>query len=46
MQRNEVSKSDVEDDIDRLSIFKHQGQPIGTAGSRMLTDPEYSAAMS
>ena len=45
MQRNEVPESDVEDDINRLSVFKHQGQPIGTVSLQMLTDPEYKAAM-
>ena len=45
LHRNEVSEFNVEEDIDRLSIFKPHGQPIGKAGSRMLTDLEYKAAM-
>ena len=42
---NEVLESNVEDDIDRLSVFKPHGQPIGKARSQMLTDLKYKAAM-
>ena len=45
LHRNEVPESNVQEDIDRLSVFKPHGQPIGKAGSRMLTDVEYKAAM-
>ena len=45
MQWNKVPESDVEDDIDRLFVFKYQRQLIGTAGSRMLTDLEYKEVM-
>ena len=45
LQQNEVPESNVKDDIDRLSVFKHQGKPIDTVGSRMLMDPEYNVAI-
>ena len=45
LHRNEVPESNIEDDIDRLSVFKRHGQPLGKAGLRMLTDPEYKASI-
>ena len=42
---NEVPESNIESDIDRLSIFKPHRQPIGKAGSWMLTDLQYKVAI-
>lgn len=47
MQRNEVyGDDDDSDDVDKLSIFKHSGRPIGASKTRYLTDVEYAAAQS
>ncbi|XP_055959774.1 uncharacterized protein LOC130014845 [Mercurialis annua] len=46
MQRNEVCEMDVDDDVDRLSIFKPKGRPIGASRNRYLDDAEYNAARS
>ncbi|XP_050233356.1 uncharacterized protein LOC126681844 [Mercurialis annua] len=46
MQRNEVCEMDVDDDFDRLSIFKPKGRPVGACWNRYLDDVEYVAARS
>ncbi|XP_055961834.1 uncharacterized protein LOC126681490 [Mercurialis annua] len=46
MQRNEVCEMDVDDDFDRLSIFKPEGRPVGACRNRYLDDAEYVAARS
>ncbi|XP_050229104.1 uncharacterized protein LOC126678246 [Mercurialis annua] len=43
-QRNEVCDIEVDDDVDRLSIFKPQGQSVGACRKRYLEDPEIVAA--
>ncbi|XP_050222148.1 uncharacterized protein LOC126672242 [Mercurialis annua] len=44
IQRNEVCDMDVDDDVDRLSIFKPNGRPVGACWNRYLDDAEYVAA--
>ena len=46
MQRNEVYGLDVEDDVDKLSIFKPIGRPIGACEKRYLQPAEIVAAHS
>ncbi|XP_050238240.2 uncharacterized protein LOC126687726 [Mercurialis annua] len=46
MQRNEVCEMDVDDDFDRLNIFKPKGRPVGACRNRYLDDAEYVAARS
>ncbi|XP_050211742.1 uncharacterized protein LOC126661904 [Mercurialis annua] len=44
LQRNEVSDIEVDDDVDRLSIFKPHGQSVGACRKRYLEDAEIVAA--
>ncbi|XP_050207362.1 uncharacterized protein LOC126656787 [Mercurialis annua] len=44
LQRNEVCDIEVDDDIDRLSIFKPHGQSVGACRKRYLEDDEIVAA--
>ncbi|XP_055960503.1 uncharacterized protein LOC130015062 [Mercurialis annua] len=46
VQRNEVCEMDVDDDFDRLSIFKPKGRPVGACRNRYMDDAEYVAARS
>ncbi|XP_050229103.1 uncharacterized protein LOC126678245 [Mercurialis annua] len=43
-QRNEVCDIEVDNDVDRLSIFKPQGQSVGACRKRYLEDAEIVAA--
>ncbi|XP_055960924.1 uncharacterized protein LOC126686940 [Mercurialis annua] len=43
-QRNEVYDIEVDDDVDRLSIFKPHGQSVGACRKRYLEDSEIVAA--
>ena len=36
IQRNEVCDMDVDDNVDRLSIFKLNGRPVGACRNRYL----------
>ncbi|XP_050207500.1 uncharacterized protein LOC126656920 [Mercurialis annua] len=44
LQRNEVCDIEVDDDVDRLSIFKPHGQSVGACRKRYLEDDEIVAA--
>ncbi|XP_055962322.1 uncharacterized protein LOC126687685 [Mercurialis annua] len=44
LQRNEVCDIEVDDDVERLSIFKPQGQSVGACRKRYLEDAEIVAA--
>ncbi|XP_055961025.1 uncharacterized protein LOC130015269 [Mercurialis annua] len=46
LQRNETRDDVVDDDVDRLSIFKPNGRPIGASKKRSLEEDEYTAAHS
>ncbi|XP_050238000.1 uncharacterized protein LOC126687481 [Mercurialis annua] len=46
LQRNEVFDTDMDDDVDRLSIFRTVGEPIGACRKRHLDEYEYVAARS
>ncbi|XP_050222364.1 uncharacterized protein LOC126672458 [Mercurialis annua] len=44
LQRNEVCDIKIDDDVDRLSIFKPHGQSVGACRKRYLEDAEIVAA--
>ncbi|XP_050222376.1 uncharacterized protein LOC126672469 [Mercurialis annua] len=44
LQRNEVCDIEVDDDVDRLSIFKPHGQSVGACRKRYLEEAEIVAA--
>ncbi|XP_055962306.1 uncharacterized protein LOC130015687 [Mercurialis annua] len=46
LQRNETRDDVVDDDVDRPSIFKSNGRPIGASKKRSLEEDEYTAAHS
>ncbi|XP_050222330.1 uncharacterized protein LOC126672423 [Mercurialis annua] len=44
MQRNEVFDTEMDDDVDRLSIFIPNGEPVGACRKRYLDESEFVAA--